>query len=62
MNKVIEDNEVIKICLGNSVFISYLLYILARLFLIVEVFRSLLYLPPGAFIETWSGSFPHFGG
>jgi hypothetical protein len=36
-------------------------YILARLFLIVETFRSLFYLPPEAFKETWSGSFPHWG-
>lgn len=36
-------------------------YILARLFLMVEVFRSLFYLPPEAFIDTWSGNFPHFG-
>jgi hypothetical protein len=37
------------------------IYVLARLFLIVEIFRSLFFLPPEAFIETWSGSFPHFG-
>ncbi|KAE9984613.1 hypothetical protein EG328_008447 [Venturia inaequalis] len=37
-------------------------YILARLFLLVEMFRSLLYLPPAAFKETWSGwSLPHLG-
>ena len=36
-------------------------YILARLFLTVELFRTLFFLPPEAFIDTWSGSFPHFG-
>lgn len=36
-------------------------YVLARLFIMVEMFRSLGYLPPEAFIQTWSGSFPHFG-
>jgi hypothetical protein len=36
-------------------------YFLARLFLIVEIFRSLFFLPPEAFIDTWSGSFPHWG-
>ena len=36
-------------------------YVLARLFLMVEIFRSLLFLPPEAFIDTWSGSFPHWG-
>ena len=38
------------------------IYVLARLFLLVEIFRSLFYLPPGAFNDTWSGSsFPHWG-
>jgi len=36
-------------------------YVLARLFLLVEVFRSLLFLPPEAFVDTWSGAFPHWG-
>jgi hypothetical protein len=36
-------------------------YILARLFLLVEVFRTLGFLPPDAFVDTWSGSLPHFG-
>ena len=36
-------------------------YILARLFLIVEIFRTLFFLPPDAFMDTWSGSFPHWG-
>jgi hypothetical protein len=36
-------------------------YILARLFLLVEIFRSLFFLPPEAFRDTWSGSFPHLG-
>jgi hypothetical protein len=36
-------------------------YILARLFIIIETFRSLFYLPPEAFKDTWSSSFPHWG-
>ncbi len=36
-------------------------YTVARLFLIVEMFRSLFFLPPEAFIDTWSGSLPHWG-
>lgn len=36
-------------------------YVLARLFLLVEIFRTLLFLPPEAFVDTWSGSFPHLG-
>jgi hypothetical protein len=36
-------------------------YILRRVFLIVEMFRSLFFLPPDAFVSTWSGSLPHWG-
>nr|OQO22422.1 hypothetical protein B0A51_13240 [Rachicladosporium sp. CCFEE 5018] len=36
-------------------------YPLARLVLIVEMFRSLAYLPPDAFIATWTSNVPHFG-
>ena len=41
--------------------LSFLIYPLARLFLIVETFRTLFFLPPEAFIETWSGDFPNWG-
>ncbi|OQO04191.1 hypothetical protein B0A48_10801 [Cryoendolithus antarcticus] len=37
------------------------IYALARLVLIVEMFRSLAYLPPEAFIATWTTNVPHFG-
>ncbi|KAE8444728.1 hypothetical protein EG329_014288 [Mollisiaceae sp. DMI_Dod_QoI] len=36
-----------------------LAYLLARLFLMAEVFRSLFFLPPSAFITTWSSQIPH---
>ncbi|KAK6512551.1 hypothetical protein TWF481_001436 [Arthrobotrys musiformis] len=36
-------------------------YILARLFLIVEMFLSLAYLPPAAFVDTWAGVAPRWG-
>lgn len=36
-----------------------LVYILARLFLIVELFRCLFFLPPSAFVSTWVSSVPH---
>ena len=34
-------------------------YIAARLFLIVEYFRTLLFLPPDAYISTWASNMPH---
>ena len=36
------------------------LYVAARLFILVEVFRTLFYLPPDAFTSTWTSSIPHF--
>ncbi|KAH6661548.1 hypothetical protein F5X68DRAFT_252919 [Plectosphaerella plurivora] len=37
------------------------LFVLARLFITVEVFRSLYYLPPENYINTWAANIPHFG-
>ncbi|OTA54005.1 hypothetical protein K449DRAFT_203856 [Hypoxylon sp. EC38] len=34
-------------------------YCLARLYLMVEVFRSLCFLPPSGFLTTWSSEIPH---
>ncbi|KFY43266.1 hypothetical protein V494_02047 [Pseudogymnoascus sp. VKM F-4513 (FW-928)] len=36
-------------------------YILLRLFLLVETFRTLLFLPPSAYIATWTANVPMFG-
>ncbi|MCJ1464557.1 hypothetical protein MMC07_003170 [Pseudocyphellaria aurata] len=36
-------------------------YVLARIFIMIEMFRSLAFLPPDAFVDTWSGSFPRWG-
>ncbi|MCJ1466637.1 hypothetical protein MMC07_005257 [Pseudocyphellaria aurata] len=36
-------------------------YVLARLFIMIEIFRSLAFLPPDAFVDTWSGSLPRWG-
>jgi len=35
------------------------LYVIARLFLLVEIFRTLFYLPEDAYITTWASSIPH---
>jgi hypothetical protein len=35
------------------------LYTFARLFIIVEMFRTLYYLPPGSFVSTWASNVPH---
>ncbi|MCJ1320453.1 hypothetical protein MMC15_005792 [Xylographa vitiligo] len=36
-----------------------ILYLAARIFLIMETFRSLFYLPPDAYISTWAQNLPH---
>lgn len=36
-----------------------IIYILARLFLLVEIFRTLCFLPPGAYKSTWATNMPH---
>jgi hypothetical protein len=35
------------------------LYVLARVFMIVEMFRTLCFLPPDAYISTWATNIPH---
>lgn len=37
-----------------------LFYTLARLVILVEVFRTLCFLPPSAFISTWASNIPQF--
>lgn len=37
------------------------LYITARLALLVETFRTLFFLPPLAYVSTWTANIPHFG-
>ncbi len=34
-------------------------YVVARLFLLVEVFRTLCFLPPDAYVATWASNVPH---
>jgi hypothetical protein len=36
-------------------------YIAARLFILVEIFRTFFFLSLEAFINTWAGNFPSWG-
>lgn len=36
-------------------------YLASRMYIVVESFRSLYYLPPEAFVATWVSNAPHFG-
>jgi hypothetical protein len=40
-------------------FLFFVIYIVCRLFLVVEIFRCLCFLPPSAYISTWATNVPH---
>ncbi len=40
-------------------FLISVLYVVARVFLIVEIFRTIFFLPPSAYIATWASNVPH---
>jgi hypothetical protein len=44
----------------NFFFVSFSIsYFLARLFLLAEIFRTLCFLPPSAYVATWASNIPH---
>lgn len=38
---------------------TWVTYILGRLAIIIETVRTIFFLPPGAFVSTWSSTIPH---
>jgi hypothetical protein len=58
----IDENDAV-IAFNHSIYgLCAVLYVLVRLFILVETFRTLFYLPPDAFTSTWaSSSVPHVG-
>jgi hypothetical protein len=44
---------------GVTWFLISVLYVVARVFLIVETFRSICFLPPSAYVATWASNVPH---
>ncbi|KAI0596705.1 hypothetical protein F4775DRAFT_603314 [Biscogniauxia sp. FL1348] len=62
---VIEDGwgpkikEVVDTLFGLILSVGSCLYVIARLFIIVELFRTLCFLPPEAFVSTWTSNIPH---
>lgn len=45
----------------RSVFVSSGIYVVARLFILVELFRTLCFLPADAYVSTWTTNIPHVG-
>lgn len=58
-----KDGRSLKAKRGSSVIFLLLaaVFVFARLFIIMEAFRSLAYLPSGAFLTTWTNAWPHVG-
>jgi hypothetical protein len=47
---------------GSQIYAALMfLYIIARLILLVEIFRTLCFLPPDAYINTWASNIPSIG-
>lgn len=62
MSGMVEDAKWRKRKVAGIILVGFVVpYVLARLFLMVEMFLSLAYLPPEAFTSTWSASLPHWG-
>ncbi|KAF2493117.1 hypothetical protein BU16DRAFT_465657 [Lophium mytilinum] len=55
----IDGNRVEKVLNISVGVVAAVVYVLGRLFLLAEMFRSLFHLPPEAFVGTWSMSIPH---
>lgn len=51
----------VRLLRGSFVIIALITFFAARLFVLVEVVRSLAYLPKDAFTTTWPDNFPHIG-
>ena len=41
------------------IFLILLSYVICRLYLVVEIFRCLYFLPPSAYVATWATNVPH---
>ncbi|KAK1764579.1 hypothetical protein QBC33DRAFT_457146 [Phialemonium atrogriseum] len=60
ISKLWESDSVFDTCMGCLAYPPiFLLFPFARIVLIVEAFRSLYFLSPGAFIATWTTEIPH---
>ena len=55
---VLQEDLFNKVMSFFSPLLSFL-YIVARLFLLVEIFRTLCFLPPDAYLSTWATNVPH---
>ncbi|KAK4070273.1 hypothetical protein Trihar35433_4740 [Trichoderma harzianum] len=48
-----------KTFIGVMFVLPTLLYVVARVFILVEMFRTLCFLPPRSYISTWTANIPH---
>ena len=59
--KIERQPRILELTESTLMVLIVVVFVLARLFIIVEVVRSLAFLPPGAFISTWTANIPHLG-
>ncbi|KAF3076609.1 hypothetical protein CFAM422_001088 [Trichoderma lentiforme] len=57
--KLDSDSSIGNVFMSAFCIFSAFLYVIARLFILVEMFRTLCFLPPGSYISTWTTNMPH---
>lgn len=55
------ENPLERLAMFVLFYVAPIIYIIARLYILVETFRTLCFLPPGAYVSTWTTNIPHFG-
>ncbi|KAE9381125.1 hypothetical protein N431DRAFT_476026 [Stipitochalara longipes BDJ] len=52
-------DEIRQIFLRCFLILMWVMYFASRLFLLIEIFRTLFFLPPSAYVATWAANVPH---
>ncbi|KAK1829968.1 hypothetical protein QBC39DRAFT_355340 [Podospora conica] len=51
----------LQVCAVIGLMVTLFVFLIARLFLLIEAFRSTYYLPPATYIANWASNIPHVG-
>ena len=54
-----ESDNIYTIVFVFLLFLIPWVYVVCRLYLVVEIFRCLCFLPPSAYVATWATNVPH---
>jgi hypothetical protein len=55
----IDEKYIIELLVPIAFLLLVVSYVVCRLFLVVEIFRCLCFLPPSAYVATWATNVPH---